>query len=65
MYGIAFTINNVGTFEEIRKQKAQLSPAGRLGTVEDVANTMVFLASDMSSYITGAAICVDGGYTAK
>jgi NAD(P)-dependent dehydrogenase (short-subunit alcohol dehydrogenase family) len=32
-----------------------------LGTPEDIGNAVLFLASDMSSWITGAAIVVDGG----
>ena len=36
-------------------------PLGRLGTAEDVANTVVFLASDAASYITGQVVHVDGG----
>ena len=36
-------------------------PLGRLGTPEDIAKTVLFLASDLSSWITGAAIVVDGG----
>lgn len=40
------------------------TPLGRAGTVEDVAPLVVFLVSDESSYITGAEIPVDGGYTA-
>lgn len=39
-------------------------PMGRLGTVEDVANLAVYLASDASSYVTGEVISVDGGSTA-
>ncbi|HKY60723.1 MAG TPA: SDR family oxidoreductase, partial [Gemmatimonadota bacterium] len=38
-------------------------PAGRLGTAEDVANLVLFLASSLSDYITGQVICVDGGLT--
>jgi 3alpha(or 20beta)-hydroxysteroid dehydrogenase len=38
-------------------------PAGRVGTPEDIANLMVFLASDESSYFTGADFVVDGGAT--
>lgn len=36
-------------------------PLGRFGTPEDVAKVVVFLASDMASYVTGAALLVDGG----
>jgi NAD(P)-dependent dehydrogenase (short-subunit alcohol dehydrogenase family) len=36
----------------------------RLGTVDDVANAVVFLASDESSFITGTTLMVDGGYSA-
>jgi 3-oxoacyl-[acyl-carrier protein] reductase len=37
-------------------------PLGRVGTPQDVAATVVFLASDESSYITGESIDVGGGY---
>ncbi|MEU6410345.1 SDR family oxidoreductase [Microbispora sp. NPDC046933] len=39
------------------------TPLGRAGTVEDVAPLVVFLVSDESSYIAGAEIPVDGGFT--
>ncbi|MDO5977889.1 SDR family NAD(P)-dependent oxidoreductase [Flavivirga spongiicola] len=37
-------------------------PSGNIGEVEDVANAVVFLASDMASYIHGADLYIDGGY---
>lgn len=40
-------------------------PAGRLGEPEDIANCVLFLASDEARYITGAEFVVDGGYTAQ
>jgi NAD(P)-dependent dehydrogenase (short-subunit alcohol dehydrogenase family) len=43
----------------------ELVPWPRLGTVEDIANTVVFLASPASEYITGISVALDGGYTAR
>ena len=40
-----------------------LIPYNRIGTPEDIGNLAVFLASDMSDYITGASIFIDGGMT--
>lgn len=47
--------------EEAKKSMLEAIPAKRGGTPEDVADLAVFLASDMSSYITGETIRVDGG----
>jgi 3-oxoacyl-[acyl-carrier protein] reductase len=47
--------------EEVRKEWAQQIPLRRGGKPEDVARTAVFLASDLSSYITGQVISVCGG----
>ncbi|PSJ65289.1 SDR family NAD(P)-dependent oxidoreductase [Kumtagia ephedrae] len=40
-------------------------PMGRTGEVEDIANAVLFLASDEARYITGVEIAVDGGYLAR
>ena len=47
--------------ENIRKEWISKIPLRRGGTVEDIANTALFLASDLSSYICGQVIQVDGG----
>ncbi|QTQ12450.1 3-oxoacyl-ACP reductase FabG [Treponema parvum] len=47
--------------EEIRESWVKHIPMRRAGTVEEVANTVLFLASDLSSYITGQVIGIDGG----
>jgi 3-oxoacyl-[acyl-carrier protein] reductase len=46
---------------EYERSMAASIPLKRLGTVDDVANTVVFLASDEAAYLTGVAIVVDGG----
>lgn len=47
--------------EDIRKEWIEKIPLRRGGTVEDIANVATFLASDMSSYVSGQVIQVDGG----
>ncbi len=49
--------------EEITKQTIAAIPLKRMGVPEDIANTVSFLASDKSNYITGQTIVVDGGWT--
>jgi len=39
-------------------------PLGRIGTVEEVANAVVFLASPAARLVTGSSLLVDGGWTA-
>ena len=47
--------------EEVRKEWCNKIPLRRGGTVEDIANCATFLASDLSSYVSGQVIQVDGG----
>jgi NAD(P)-dependent dehydrogenase (short-subunit alcohol dehydrogenase family) len=42
-----------------------MTPVGRLGTADEIANVVTFLASDLSSYMTGSEVYVDGGWTAR
>ena len=51
--------------EALMQEWSKGYPIGRFGKVEDVANACLFLASDESSFITGATLPVDGGYTAQ
>ena len=50
--------------EAVRKVRVALHPLGRFGHPEDIAGCAVYLASDESSWVTGAAFPIDGGYTA-
>lgn len=48
---------------EVLKSIAEKVPVQRMGSVEDIANTCLFLSSEEASYINGAVISVDGGVT--
>lgn len=47
------------------RQVLLVHPLGRIGTPEDIANLVAFLASDEAGFITGAAIVIDGGLSAR
>jgi len=51
--------------DEMMQHLVSLHPLGRLGESHEVANAVVFLASDEASFVTGANLLVDGGYTAQ
>jgi len=48
-----------------REKVVRTEPIGRLGRPEDIANAALFLASDESSFATGAPFIIDGGYVAR
>ena len=52
------------TEEGLREMLTEKHPIGRLGTPDDIARGILFLASDDSSFITGSELVIDGGYTA-
>jgi 2-keto-3-deoxy-L-fuconate dehydrogenase len=52
-----------GNYEEMRAVFAARQPMGRMGTPEEVAALVVYLASDESSFTTGVAHVIDGGWT--
>ena len=47
--------------DAVKENVTQSIPLGEFGTPEDIANAVVFLASEQASYITGQVLCVDGG----
>lgn len=54
-----------GDIEERIVEYGRGHPLGRIGTGQDIANAVLFLASDRASFMTGSYVCVDGGYLAQ
>ena len=52
------------TVEAYRRHAGSQHPIGRVGRPEEIANVVVFLASDESTYMTGSLVVADGGFTA-
>lgn len=57
------TVLTEGLPQEIKDAITQATPLGRFGRSEDIANAVVFLASDRAAFITGITLRVDGGLT--
>ena len=53
--------HNVFTKDEVRAKVSAMAPLKREGTSEEVANLTAFLASDQSSFMTGACVDINGG----
>ncbi len=55
----------MGSANEAMEMLTMLHPIGRLGVPRDIANAILFLASEESAFMTGSELVVDGGYTAR
>jgi NAD(P)-dependent dehydrogenase (short-subunit alcohol dehydrogenase family) len=60
----AAILANAADPDAIRRERIGVHPIGRLGKPDDIAGLAVYLASDESSWVTGATFAVDGGYLA-
>src|SRR5262244_4111161 len=59
--GYVTTVNWMGGLGKIQDELVPQVPMGRLGTPEDCARVIEFLATDLSDFLTGQVISVDGG----
>jgi len=48
----------------VSERRAQMVPSRRIGTPEDIADVVLYLASDRAGYVNGADVAVDGGFAA-
>lgn len=62
--GVEATIRKYGGSDKMRASLEAMSPLGELGEPADIANGVLFLASDESKYMTGAELVIDAGYSA-
>lgn len=62
---LAYEAEASDDIDEYLRRSNEEHPIGRIGRPEEVANAVLFLASDEASFVTGAALSVDGGLTAQ
>ena len=60
--GLSGLLGSSETGQQRLKMISTNVPLGRLGTADEIAKAVVFLASDDASYVTGAELFVDGGF---
>lgn len=58
-------LSEQGDVEQGRAELDELHPLGHVGEPEDIANGLLYLASDESKFMTGSELVIDGGYTAR
>jgi NAD(P)-dependent dehydrogenase (short-subunit alcohol dehydrogenase family) len=57
--------NFAGREDEVRQQLHARQPVGRMGRPDEIAYAALYLASDEAAFVTGSALVIDGGWTAK
>ena len=64
MARVSASIDSRGMSPNVKKERGEAIPMGRMGEPEDMTGAAVFLASDDAAYVTGQLIAVDGGILA-